>query len=100
MVRIASLMARETLLRRVQFGLSAGVASLGMLVTGGAAHATDPCNGIGVGPGCVDYVTSGNAFKDGLTPILTSVLPLCVAMMAIWIGPRVFRSMLHGFLGH
>lgn len=85
--------------RRVQVALSAGVAATMFALQPLAAHATDPC-ATGVGPGCVDYATAATSFKDGLTPILTSVLPISVAMMCIWVGPRVFKSMLHAFLGH
>lgn len=67
-----------------------GFSALMIVVACMAAMATDPTP--------PDYSAAATAFKDGLTPILTTVLPIAVAGMAIWFGPHLFKRLVKSFI--
>lgn len=44
-----------------------------------------------------DYGAAATAFKDGLIPIVTTVLPIAVALMAVIWGPRLLKRLISTF---
>ncbi len=71
--------------------VSWGALSLFLLLASvGGAWATDP-------PSPPDYATAAGSVKDGITPIITTTLPVAVGLMVLFMGPRILKRLIKSF---
>lgn len=65
-----------------------------LLTVSGIANA-DPVPG----PGGVDYGALATSFSDAIKPIMTTVLPVGVVILGIWMAPRLLKRLVKLFAG-
>jgi len=72
---------------------------LGMALTVAANAQTGTGYGLGANgaPAAGDYLTAGNGFASAIGPILTTLLPLLLGMLAVWQGPRIVKTLVKKF---
>jgi hypothetical protein len=48
-------------------------------------------------PNPPDWGAAATAVVNGIIPIVATVLPLCVGLMALFMGPRIIKSLVSRF---
>jgi len=93
--KVRSAKAVTRALRLMAFVLFAGLAS----VVAAHAQTTGGTSTLGAdgGPTGADYLSAGSGFANNIGPILKSVLPLMLGMLAVWQGPRIIKGLVQRF---